>query len=83
MRPADTVDSLIGATAFDVLVDSVAACIASGDSVADEPLAPATALWVALHGYVTLQSSVPGFPWPADDALADDLIATLARLSRS
>jgi len=50
---------LAGAGAFGVLADAVAAIRPE-----DDVLARATSLWVALHGYATLRSSVPVFPWP-------------------
>jgi AcrR family transcriptional regulator len=62
---------LAGAGAFGVLADAVAAACTSGPAPAPSAAAPtpavppeATALWVALHGYATLRSSVPVFPWP-------------------
>jgi AcrR family transcriptional regulator len=67
-RPAD---ELTGREAFTVLVDSVAG---TGSS---DPLRDATALWVALHGYVTLRASVPAFPWPPDDVLLSTLLDRL------
>jgi AcrR family transcriptional regulator len=80
---ADSVEVMIGANAFGVLLDAVAACIASGDSTAPAALPAATQLWVALHGYVSLRASLPAFPWPEDDELLDALICALAQLSTS
>lgn len=59
-----------GAGAFGVLADAVRAAegtadgTASGTDAAPAALVDATALWVALHGYVSLRASVPVFPWP-------------------
>jgi AcrR family transcriptional regulator len=64
-------DELLGATAFGRLVEAVAHH--QGEPSAS-PLQPAIALWVALHGYVSLRSAVPAFPWPPEDTMLDDLI---------
>jgi hypothetical protein len=40
-----------------------------------------TALWVALHGYVSLHRAIPDFPWPPDDTVLDNLINRLALLT--
>jgi hypothetical protein len=69
---------MLGADAFAILLDAIEACIAAGSSQAASPLAAATELWVALHGYVTLRASAPDFPWPEHDELLDALITRLA-----
>jgi AcrR family transcriptional regulator len=80
---AESVDVMIGADAFGVLLDCVAACIRSGDSTAVDALPAAIQLWVGLHGYASLRAGVPAFPWPDDDQILTDLIIALARLSSS
>jgi AcrR family transcriptional regulator len=67
-RPAH---ELLGGAAFGRLVEAVARHHRER-SVA--PLQPAIALWVALHGYVSLRSAVPAFPWPPEETMLDDLI---------
>lgn len=71
---------LAGAGAFRVMADAVAAARAANgvspekaDVATPDPaiLTEATALWVALHGYATLRTAVPVFPWP------DGLVAVL------
>ena len=57
-RPAD---ELLGAAAFTMLVAAVAAHI--GEETGPKTSADATTLWVALHGYASLQAAVPAFPW--------------------
>lgn len=74
----ETVEQMIGADAFAVVLDAVRDCIATGASTAPSPLVAATQLWVALHGYVTLRPSTPEFPWPDTDEILDDLITRLA-----
>jgi AcrR family transcriptional regulator len=71
---------LLGGEAFDTLATAVAAVEGSRsgrpDEVADT-LLDATALWVALHGYAGLQSSVPAFPWPDADTVVETLVGRL------
>jgi AcrR family transcriptional regulator len=78
-RPA-TIESMVGADAFAVLLDAVRDCITAGASKAPSPLLAATALWVALHGYVTLRATTPAFPWPDGDEVLDSFITRLAWL---
>lgn len=58
MSTARPIAELGGAEAFRVLVAAVARTGAS------DPTAEATALWVALHGMVSLRDALPAFPWP-------------------
>jgi AcrR family transcriptional regulator len=73
-----TVEDMVGADAFAVLLDAVRDCVAAGASKAPSPLAAATELWVAVHGYLTLRVSTPEFPWLETDDVLEDLIARLA-----
>jgi AcrR family transcriptional regulator len=72
-----SVNEMAGAEAFAILLNAIEDCIAAGASKAPSPLAAATQLWAALHGYVTLRASVTDFPWPDDDELLDALITRL------
>ena len=54
-----------GADAFEHLVRGIGDCVTAGVSTSTEVPADATAVWVALHGMVTLRSALPGFPWPS------------------
>ncbi|HEY1821289.1 MAG TPA: TetR/AcrR family transcriptional regulator [Trebonia sp.] len=65
---------------FMLLIASVQACIDVGISSSDDPARDATAIWVALHGFATLHSSWPGFPWPDQDAMLDRIVYGLAQL---
>jgi AcrR family transcriptional regulator len=76
----ETVEQMIGADAFALVLDAVRDCIATGASTAPSPLVAATELWVAVHGYVTLRASTPEFPWPDTDEILNDLITQLARI---
>jgi AcrR family transcriptional regulator len=53
-----------GAEAFAQLVNAVDACVQAGGSSSTDVVGTATALWVALHGTVTLRTTLPRFPWP-------------------
>lgn len=53
-----------GAEAFAQLVNAVEACVQAGVSGSTDVVATGTALWVALHGTVTLRTTLPRFPWP-------------------
>jgi AcrR family transcriptional regulator len=83
MAERKPVDELLGAEAFRALVDAVKACVEAGYSTSEAPEHDATALWVALHGYATLQASVPAFPWPNRDALLATLVNRLARIHKA
>ena len=73
---ADT-GQLQGGKAFSRLVEAVSH---RGDGRSpDAALRDATAVWVALHGYVSLRDSVPAFPWPPEEALLDTLISRLTQ----
>lgn len=72
-RPAD---ELVGAPAFGRLVDAVAQ---HPGAAGGSPLEPAIALWVALHGYISLRDAVPAFPWPPEEAMLEDLIERILR----
>ena len=74
-RPAD---ELLGAAAFTKLVAAVAAH--TGKEPDPKTSADPTTLWIALHGYASLQAAVPAFPWPEP---ADMLETLLERLVRS
>jgi AcrR family transcriptional regulator len=76
-RP-ETVEQMVGADAFAVLLDAVRDCVAAGASTSPSPLSSAIELWVALHGYVTLRAAASGFPWPDNDAVLESLVSRLA-----
>jgi AcrR family transcriptional regulator len=53
-----------GAAAFQVLVDGVASCIATGGVHPGDPFRIAIDIWAALHGTASLRRATAGFPWP-------------------
>jgi AcrR family transcriptional regulator len=66
---------------FEWLVASVADCVAAGLSASTDPQLDSTAIWTALHGLATLQSNLPGFPWPPRDAVLSRIILGLAAIT--
>ena len=76
-----TVDNMLGAEAFSFLIDGIRDCVAAGHSDSTQPQEDATALWVALHGYVGLRTAIPDFPWPPDEVVLDNLIDRIAMLT--
>jgi hypothetical protein len=79
--PEKSVTTIAGAEAFDFLLGGIQACVDAGRSRSTGLGEDATALWVALHGYVRLQTGVSDFPWPPDGRLIDALTDRLARLA--
>jgi AcrR family transcriptional regulator len=69
-----------GLVALDVLVRGIRECAEAGASASEDPFTDAVAVWVALHGLATLQSSTPAFPWPDRRDLLATLVSRLARL---
>jgi AcrR family transcriptional regulator len=71
---------LVRTESFRLLVASLQACVEAGLSASDDPARDATAIWVALHGFATLRSSLPGFPWPDTDTMLDRVVSGLAQI---
>ncbi len=76
-EPRSGTDQLAGADAFSRLVQAVAR--AEGRNSPEDVVQDAIAVWVTLHGYVSLRDSVPAFPWPPEETLLQDLIHRLAQ----
>ena len=70
-----------GAEAFALLVQGIEDCVEAGASASTDVMADSTAVWVALHGAVTLRSSLPGFPWPEPGTFVRRLVLSLARIT--
>jgi len=70
-----------GAESFALLVDSLAACIAAGRSASSDAFSDSTAIWVALHGTVSLNTATPGFPWPESDEFVRRVVLLLGRIT--
>ncbi|WP_327676246.1 TetR/AcrR family transcriptional regulator [Kitasatospora sp. NBC_00458] len=78
--PADDASGRQGLDAFQMLVDSVDACVRAGRSSSTDPFGDAVALWTALHGQVTLRADLPGFPWPPTDTV-EQMARRLGRIN--
>lgn len=76
--PGDSIEEMVGAESFVLLVESIEACVEAGSSTSPSPFESALQLWIAMHGFATLRASTPGFPWPDPDGLLDSLIDRLA-----
>jgi AcrR family transcriptional regulator len=71
-----------GAEAFAHLVDAIAACVEAGASASTDVVGDGTAVWVALHGTVTLRTTLPRFPWPEPvSTFVRQLVLPLAKVT--
>jgi len=70
-----------GAETFALLVQGIQDCVTAGVSASTDVLADATAVWVALHGTVSLRTALPRFPWPDPAAFVRQLVLPLARVT--
>jgi AcrR family transcriptional regulator len=69
-----------GAAAFGFLVDCVRRCIDEGAATPADPSRVAVNVWTALHGLVSLRSSLPTFPWPPLAQQVDDVLSGMVGL---
>ncbi|HXY43364.1 MAG TPA: TetR/AcrR family transcriptional regulator [Acidimicrobiales bacterium] len=69
-----------GAESFALLVGALEACVESGASASTDVLGDATAIWVALHGAVSLRTSLTQFPWPPPGWLVRRFALALGRI---
>ena len=70
-----------GAQSFALLVQAIQDCVTAGVSASTDAAADATAVWVALHGTVTLRAALPRFPWPDPAASVRQLVLPLAKVT--
>ena len=70
-----------GAETFALLLQAIQDCVTSGVSASTDVVADATAVWVALHGTVTLRAALPRFPWPDPAAFVRQLVLPLAQVT--
>jgi AcrR family transcriptional regulator len=66
-----------GARAFGSLLESVRACVATGDIRTESAETSAQALWASVHGLTSLFITMKGFPFVSRKALVDHTIDTL------
>ena len=70
-----------GAGTFALLVQAIQDCVTAGVSASTDAAADATAVWVALHGTVSLHTALPRFPWPDPAAFVRQLVLSLAKVT--
>jgi AcrR family transcriptional regulator len=71
-----------GAEAFALVVDAIEDCVLAGSSRSTNVVADGTAVWVALHGFVSLRTALHSFPWPEPtSAFVRQLVLPLARVT--
>ena len=70
-----------GAESFALLVQAIQDCVTAGVSASTDVVADATAVWVALHGTVSLHTALPRFPWPDSAAFVRQTVLPLARVT--
>ena len=70
-----------GAETFALLIQAIQDCVTAGVSASTDVLADATAVWVALHGTVSLRTALPRFPWPDPAASVRQLVLSLAQVT--
>lgn len=73
-------EQMVGWPAFSVLVRRIEDCAVASHSTSRDYFADAAAVWVALHGFATLDEALPNFPWPNRQVLLDRFALTLARI---
>lgn len=75
VHPAGTPVPSVRTESFGWLVAALQDCIKAGISASDDAARDATVIWAALHGYATLHSLVPGFPWPDSAVMLDRIVS--------
>ena len=83
LSPDDKPVLEFGAESFALLVQAIEDCVAAGASASTDVVADATAVWVAMHGTVTLRTALPGFPWPDPDRFVRQYVLSLAHVQAS
>jgi AcrR family transcriptional regulator len=70
----------VGTAAMRVLADTLADCVAAGQSAVTDPELDAVTLWVCLHGLAHQHAATRVFPWP-EEYVAEAIITRVARLN--
>ncbi len=70
----------VGGEGFALLVESIRNCVEAGVSASTDVFADATAVWVALHGTISLWSSMCAGAWPDGAGFVRQLTLSLARI---
>jgi len=71
----------VGVESFTLLVQAIEECVTAGVSASADAVADAIAVWVALHGTVSLHTALPRFPWPDPAAFVRQLVLSLAHVT--
>jgi AcrR family transcriptional regulator len=69
-----------GAESFALLVNALETCVERGMSASTHVVTSATAVWVAMHGTVSLGIVLPEFPWPSEEPFVRQLVLALAEI---
>jgi AcrR family transcriptional regulator len=69
-----------GAESFALLATAIGDCVKAGASASTDIVADGTAVWVAMHGTVSLRTALPGFPWPGLDEFVRGFVLSLAHV---
>lgn len=69
-----------GAEAFSLLLEAISACVAAGRSTSSDVVGDATAVWVAMHGMISLRTALEAFPWPERHTFVRRLVLALAHV---
>jgi AcrR family transcriptional regulator len=80
LGPDDRPVMELGAESFAVLVEAISDCVKAGVSASTDVVADATAVWVALHGTVSLRTARPRFPWPHPEEFVRQFVLSLAHV---
>jgi AcrR family transcriptional regulator len=70
-----------GGETFGLLVQAIEDCVAAGFSASTDVVTDATAVWVAMHGTVSLRTALPLFPWPDPAAFVRLFVLSLANVT--
>ena len=70
----------VGGEGFALLVDGIRECVDAGVSSSTDVFADATAVWVALHGTISLWTTMCEGPWPGGHDFVRRLVMVLAHI---
>jgi AcrR family transcriptional regulator len=70
-----------GAESFSILVQALQNCVDAGASASTDVVEDSVAIWVGLHGLVSLRTTLPRFPWPDGiDEFVRGVVLSLAKV---
>lgn len=68
---------------IELSVGLVQACIDAGRSTSTDAYAEMTAIWMFLHGLITLTAAITSVPWPDTDETLTNSVSRIARIQPS